>query len=203
MIANCIRKNYTDTSEGQKLIQIASDWYTTINNLHTQRVIGQNRYDELVESNFAAAIVHYGKRSRLKIQMGNKVIGNIKLRRELICACSSISTESKKQMLKHKAGAFFLNRIKVKKSPNFTYFKVNEYRSIGLGINRDNDSEAKLLETISNKAIKFGYNQFTVHLFTEYEPCLCCDKVIIDFAQTFPKSSIYIYYAIPYNELIL
>lgn len=124
---------------------------------------------------------------------------------KVVFSCSRISNENKKTPFKHELGKDFYDNLIVNEDKNYEFnnINVNEYRSIGLGHERHNDSEAKILEYINLFVKEKEIEEFTVHLFSQLEPCLSCDYIIIKFLERFPKSNMYLYYQYAYNKLTI
>lgn len=79
--------------------------------------------------------------------------------------------------------------------------KVNKLGQLGLGYNRVNDSEKKILETIhkeiqSNELEKYG----ELVLFSKWEPCPSCYYVMSQFSKEYPHIRIKVKYDKRYGE---
>lgn len=79
----------------------------------------------------------------------------------------------------------------------FESYNVNRLGHLGLGYNRVNDSEKKILEEI-NKNIekKLLKDEGELILYTKWEPCPSCYYVIVQFLEKHPKIKI----KVKYNE---
>lgn len=83
------------------------------------------------------------------------------------------------------------------KHQNFTWIHTNRKREINTGNPRDEDTEFKLLNWLSNKINPTDRGE--IHLYTYYEPCLSCDYVIIQFTRRYPKIKLFIYFSEEYK----
>lgn len=83
-----------------------------------------------------------------------------------------------------------------KDSPVFQTLVVDPNGTIGVGHNRDVDSEAKLLEEINYRLLnKPPENRGAdIFMFTEREPCISCEGVVQQFAQIHPYIKLIVYY---------
>ncbi|UYY94324.1 hypothetical protein OIU11_01965 [Bacillus cereus] len=217
--AKCERKNNTKTKEGRRLMQINEDWKAILKDLCQKNVFGKNKLEELENANFGAAILQWKQPNPRGLSPSKIVTSNGKIIRkqpggffqkpmeEIVYACSRISKKEKKMSINNHISQDFHDKMIVieKKKEDFGYnhLNVDDYRSIGIGHERHNDVEAKILEYITDFVEKKSISEFTVHLFTQLEPCLSCDYVIIKFTERFPKSNMYLYYEEAYNKLII
>lgn len=78
---------------------------------------------------------------------------------------------------------------------NFESYNVNKLGELGIGYNRINDSEKKILEEI-NKNIdrKLLKDEGELILYTKWEPCPSCYYVIVQFLEKHPNIRIKIKY---------
>lgn len=132
-------------------------------------------------------------------------------------ACSQINNKDKKEGFKYaieeakKKGKDvakaieYLNKFVVKTESNiFNSIDVNVFRSINSeGCTcRNNDSEFLLLNHTAYFINNNKITDFKIVIFTYLEPCLSCDKIIIDFLSQYPQATITLYYKQPYNKSI-
>ena len=88
--------------------------------------------------------------------------------------------------------------------PGQEYFescKVNKLGKLGIGYNRINDSEKKILEKI-HKLIEDGSlsDEGPLILYSKWEPCPSCYYVISQFIKKYPKISLNVMYYKEYGE---
>lgn len=83
----------------------------------------------------------------------------------------------------------------------FKSCKVNKLGKLGIGYNRINDSEKKILEKI-NRLIKEGTlaNEGELILYSKWEPCPSCYYVSRQFCEMYPKINFNIMYYKNYGE---
>ena len=81
--------------------------------------------------------------------------------------------------------------------------KVNKLGELGVGYNRVNDSEKKILEEI-NKQIESGKlkDEGNLILYSKFEPCPSCYYVISQFMKKYPKIKIHVKYKEKYIRII-
>ena len=81
--------------------------------------------------------------------------------------------------------------------------KVNKLGELGVGYNRVNDSEKKILEEI-NKQIENGKlkDEANLILYSKFEPCPSCYYVISQFMNKYPKIKIHVKYKEKYIRII-
>jgi len=122
--------------------------------------------------------------------------GNPKLR-IIRCANSFVndSTSSFANIRVRYTGKYVL--IPDSYSQQFNYICTNKHRDIGIGHNRNNDTEYKLLEYITSRITPQQVGH--IDLFTYYEPCLSCDYVIIQFTKKYPLITIDVYFEEEYR----
>lgn len=83
----------------------------------------------------------------------------------------------------------------------FKSIKVNKLGNLGIGYNRVNDSEKKILEEIHRKIeLKVLENQGELTLYTKFEPCPSCYYVINQFCEKYPKIKVQVKYNKKYGE---
>lgn len=84
---------------------------------------------------------------------------------------------------------------------NFESSKVNKLGKLGIGYNRVNDSEKKILEEI-NKQIeaKIIKSEGDLILYSKWEPCPSCYFVISQFCKKYPKIKLQVKYNKEYGE---
>lgn len=83
----------------------------------------------------------------------------------------------------------------------FKSCKVNKLGKLGIGYNRINDSEKKILEKI-HKLIENGslHDEGELILYSKWEPCPSCYYVINQFIKKYPKIKLKIMYYKEYGE---
>lgn len=83
----------------------------------------------------------------------------------------------------------------------FKSCKVNKLGKLGIGYNRINDSEKKILEKI-HKLIENGslHDEGDLILYSKWEPCPSCYYVINQFIKKYPKIKLKIMYYKEYGE---
>ena len=83
----------------------------------------------------------------------------------------------------------------------FKSCKVNKLGKLGIGYNRINDSEKKILEKI-HKLIENGslHDEGELILYSKWEPCPSCYYVINQFIKKYPKIKLKIMYYEEYGE---
>lgn len=83
----------------------------------------------------------------------------------------------------------------------FISSKVNKLGKLGIGYNRVNDSEKKILEAI-HKQIKAGEvkNHGNLVLYSKWQPCPSCYYVISQFCKTHPNINVQVKYNKEYGE---
>ena len=83
----------------------------------------------------------------------------------------------------------------------FESCKVNKLGKLGIGYNRINDSEKKILEKI-HKLIEDGSlsDEGPLILYSKWEPCPSCYYVISQFIKKYPKISLNVMYYKEYGE---
>ena len=83
----------------------------------------------------------------------------------------------------------------------FKSCKVNKLGKLGIGYNRINDSEKKILEKI-HKLIENGslHDEGELILYSKWEPCPSCYYVINQFIKKYPKIKLKIMYDKEYGE---
>ena len=83
----------------------------------------------------------------------------------------------------------------------FKRCKVNKLGKLGIGYNRINDSEKKILEKI-HKLIENGslHDEGELILYSKWEPCPSCYYVINQFIKKYPKIKLKIMYYKEYGE---
>ena len=83
----------------------------------------------------------------------------------------------------------------------FKSCKVNKLGKLGIGYNRINDSEKKILEKI-HKLIKNGslHDEGELILYSKWEPCPSCYYVISQFIKKYPKINLKVMYYKEYGE---
>lgn len=83
----------------------------------------------------------------------------------------------------------------------FKSCKVNKLGKLGIGYNRINDSEKKILEKI-HKLIENGslHDEGELILYSKWEPCPSCYYVINQFIEKYPKIKLKIMYYKEYGE---
>lgn len=83
----------------------------------------------------------------------------------------------------------------------FESCKVNKLGKLGIGYNRINDSEKKILEKI-HKLIEDGIlsDEGPIILYSKWEPCPSCYYVISQFIKKHPKISLNVMYYKEYGE---
>lgn len=83
----------------------------------------------------------------------------------------------------------------------FQSCKVNKLGKLGIGYNRINDSEKKILEEI-HKQIELGTlsEDGELILYSKWEPCPSCYYVISQFCKKYPKISLKVKYYRSYGE---
>lgn len=220
----CDRKVIAGNStEGKRLLEYNEEWKDILLKLKKAGVYGEPKYDSLMLGNFSAAIVKWiepresrkawinirDKKENYEVRYtvipGFYTRKHYKENEKVMFACSRISTENKKSTFNHKISKNIYDNLIIinKESCEFNHINVDEFRSIGLGHSRHNDSEAKILEHIHDFVKEKKIEEFSVHLFSQLEPCLSCDYVIINFLEEFPKSKMYLYYEKEYNKLII
>ncbi|AOR24932.2 deaminase domain-containing protein [Clostridium taeniosporum] len=83
----------------------------------------------------------------------------------------------------------------------FKSSKVNKLGDLGIGYNRVNDSEKKILEEIHRKIeAKSLNNEGNLILYTKHEPCPSCYYVIHQFCEKHPKIKVKVKYSKKYGE---
>lgn len=89
----------------------------------------------------------------------------------------------------------------IEKEASFTSSKVNKLGKLGIGYNRVNDSEKKIIEEI-HKQIKAGEikNDGNLVLYSKWEPCPSCYYVISQFCKTYPGVNVQVKYSKEYGE---
>lgn len=83
----------------------------------------------------------------------------------------------------------------------FTSTKVNKLGQLGIGYNRVNDSEKKILEEV-HRQIETGEvkNYGNLVLYSKWEPCPSCYYVISQFCKTHPNVNVEVKYNKEYGE---
>lgn len=83
----------------------------------------------------------------------------------------------------------------------FESCKVNKLGKLGIGYNRINDSEKKILEKI-HRLIEDGKlsNEGELILYSKWEPCPSCYYVISQFIEKYPKINLKVKYYKEYGE---
>lgn len=83
----------------------------------------------------------------------------------------------------------------------FKSIKVNKLGKLGIGYDRVNDSEKKILEEI-NKEIesKILLDEGNLVLYSKWEPCPSCYYVISQFCKKYPKINVEVKYNKRYGE---
>ena len=83
----------------------------------------------------------------------------------------------------------------------FKSCKVNKLGKLGIGYNRINDSEKKILEKI-HKLIENGslHDEGELILYSKWEPCPSCYYVISQFIKKYPKVNLKVMYYNEYGE---
>ncbi|WP_399547659.1 deaminase domain-containing protein [uncultured Clostridium sp.] len=83
----------------------------------------------------------------------------------------------------------------------FRSSKVNKLGNLGIGYNRVNDSEKKILEDIHRKIeSKVLKNEGKLILYTKFEPCPSCYYVINQFCEKHPNIKVQVKYSEKYGE---
>lgn len=83
-------------------------------------------------------------------------------------------------------------------TPSLSPIRTNRNRDINDGPLRENDTEYKLLEKVS-KCIRDKDEHSLIRMYTDLEPCLSCDYVIIQFTKRYPNITIEVYYKDEYK----
>ena len=79
--------------------------------------------------------------------------------------------------------------------------KVNKLVNLGIGYNRVNDSEKKILEEIHRQIEeKILKNEGELILYTKFEPCPSCYYVINQFCEKHPNIKVQVKYSKKYGE---
>lgn len=200
MTNNCERLPYQNSPIGEELKKTFNNWYSTIEKFQKKGYIGKSNslYARLNRANFASAFLSYNGGSKY------------------FYSHSAINDSVRKGRLqnfinKAKSNGYDISFIQniynnmIIKTPTrqFSYVKVDAYRSIETGSCRDrfNDTESMILENILEYVNTNQIQHFNVYLFTFLEPCLCCDKNIIKFLNLAPACTMQLYYEKPYNKL--
>ena len=90
--------------------------------------------------------------------------------------------------------------IPIEKS-RFKSRKVNKLGELGIGYNRVNDSEKKILEEIHKKIKKkILKDRGKLTLYTKWEPCPSCYFVISQFSEMYPNIKVEVKYNKKYGE---
>lgn len=83
----------------------------------------------------------------------------------------------------------------------FKSSKVNKLGKLGIGYNRVNDSEKKILEEIHKQIeMKLLKNKGNLILYSKWEPCPSCYYVISQFCKTHPNIKVQVKYSKKYGE---
>ena len=83
----------------------------------------------------------------------------------------------------------------------FKSSKVNKLGKLGIGYNRVNDSEKKILEEIHKQIEEKELNDYgKLTLYSKWEPCPSCYFVISQFCEKHPKISVEVKYNKKYGE---
>ena len=83
----------------------------------------------------------------------------------------------------------------------FKSSKVNNKGKLGIGYNRINDSEKKILEEIHRQIKeKLISDKGTITLYSKWEPCPSCYLVIDQFLKKHPNINIEVRYIKKYGE---
>jgi len=83
----------------------------------------------------------------------------------------------------------------------FESCKVNKLGKLGVGYNRVNDSEKKILEEIHKQIeTKMLKNKGTLILYSKWEPCPSCYYVISQFCKKYPNIKVQVKYNKEYGE---
>ncbi|GAA0076559.1 hypothetical protein UT300005_09370 [Clostridium sp. CTA-5] len=84
---------------------------------------------------------------------------------------------------------------------NFKSSKVNKLGKLGIGYNRVNDSEKKILEEIHKQIEeKLLKNEGELILYSKWEPCPSCYFVISQFCRKHPNIKVQVKYSKKYGE---
>lgn len=87
------------------------------------------------------------------------------------------------------------------KEASFKSSKVNKLGNLGIGYNRVNDSEKKILEEIHKQIEEKEINdEGKLTLYSKWEPCPSCYFVISQFCEKHPKISVEVKYSKKYGE---
>ena len=85
----------------------------------------------------------------------------------------------------------------------FKSSKVNKLGKLGIGYNRVNDSEKKILEEIHKQIEEKELNDYgKLTLYSKWEPCPSCYFVISQFCEKHPKISVEVKYNKKYGEVV-
>lgn len=197
----CERMSYKSSNLGLTLKQKVNTWYSTIEDFRSNYYIGGSNklYDRLNNANFASALLSYGGTD--KYYYSHSAINDLTKKNSL----QGFINKAQRDGYDVSFIQDIYNNLAIKTTTRrFSYVRVDAYRSVETNNCRDrfNDTESMILENILEFVTIHQIQDFKVYLFTFLEPCLCCDKNIIEFLNLVPTCTMQLYYDKPYNKLV-
>ncbi len=186
-----VRKfHYSEDTNGQVLRRISKQYKKRIN--LTARRKEKNDQDYSFEYRMSYPRFEGGNDAVLEYVRPGRTT---KVERFLYYANSAVNDRySPFAMLGGRRGQYTL----IPAEPKFSHFRTTRKREVNMGTLRENDTEYKLLERVTQDILSQD-ERGLIRMYTYYEPCLSCDYVMIQFINMYPNIKIDVYYEEDYK----